>query len=69
MRHLVKADAVGKVRVLLGEEVGVLLLESAVVHYVLGVADHVGDLICLRRKHYILQMKNVSLVEIVRSGC
>ena len=47
MRHLVKADAVGKVGVLLGKEVGVLLLEGAVVHDVVGVADHVRDHICL----------------------
>ena len=46
-RYLVKADTIGKVRVLLSEEVGVLLLEGAVVHDVVGVADHVRDHICL----------------------
>ena len=50
--HLVEPNTIGKVGILLDKEVGVFLLESAVVHYVLGVADHVGDLICLRRKHY-----------------
>ena len=45
--YFVEADAVSKVGILLGKEIGVLLLEGGVVHDVLRVADHVGDLIRL----------------------
>ena len=49
-KYFVEADAVGKVGILLGKEIGVLLLEGGVVHDVLRVADHVGDLIRLDKQ-------------------
>ena len=55
-RYLVKADTVGEVRVLLSKEVGVLLLQGAVVHDVVGVADHVRDHIRLIRNLHILEI-------------
>ena len=47
-RYLVKADTVSKVGVLLRKKIGVFLLQSAVVHDVLRVANHVRDHICLK---------------------
>ena len=61
--YFVEADAVSKVGILLGKEIGVLLLEGGVVHDVLRVADHVGDLIRLDK-----QTNNTLILKILMAG-
>ena len=61
--YFVEADAVGKVGIFLGKEIGVLLLEGGVVHDVLRVADHVGDLIRL-----VEQTNNNLILKILMAG-
>ena len=61
--YFVETDAVSKVGIFLGKEIGVLLLEGGVVHDVLRVADHVGDLIRLDK-----QTNNNLILKILMAG-